>query len=104
KVVSSLEAEAAAATTAATGGIKFSDAAQAIIDKQAKLDAQFQSAQAILKELNSGYEAGAVSAQTLARAEEGLTSAANAAGQSISKYGVAAQDIISAQARLNQNF
>lgn len=64
---------------------EFSDAAQSVIDKQTGLNDAVTHAQAVVQELQRGFDEGAVSSQTLARAQAELADAmkaANAQGES----------------------
>lgn len=80
---------------------KFSDGAQAIVDKQQAADAALSQAQSIFAELSAAYERGAVSADTLARAAGNLSSAFNQAHPSIQQTGSAADLATGAFSSLN---
>lgn len=69
-----------AAEDAWQGFQTFSDAAQAVIDKQQGLEQAVTTAAGALQELYRGYEEGTVSAQTLARAQEELAQAVQKSG------------------------
>lgn len=69
-----------AADGAATGAATYSEAAQAIITKQETLDATVVTAEGALQELKAAFEAGAVSAEVVARAEDELEKATRSAG------------------------
>lgn len=93
---------------AADGEKVFSDGAQAIIDKQQQLDTALATAISSLGEIHNAYVDGAVSADTLARAEEAVVSAIQAAGSAVNQaadqvkqYSDAAQSTIDAQKRLD---
>lgn len=84
--VANLQAVAAAqksagdAATQAAGGQKaFSEGAQAVIDKQAQLDENLRQAIGVLNEIQTAFQQGAVSADTLAQAEKGVDDALRAA-------------------------
>jgi len=89
-VAAGLSSISEAATAAAVGEKAFSDAAQAIIDEQAKLDSELSTAQGALAEIRDAYASGAISAETLARAENEVQSAFSAANPAIEESGKAA--------------
>lgn len=114
-LASALEAAGAAAAqtgpefgSGADGEKLYSDAAQAVIDKQAELDGALATAISALGEIHDAYVDGAVGADALARAESDVESAIKAAGSAASEgaegerqFSDGAQSIIDAQGRLD---
>lgn len=91
-VESAIVAAGSAVNQAADQIKTYSDAAQSVIDAQMKLDSELQAAQGALAEIQGAYATGAVSAETLARAEKELADAAQAAAPAIKDTGDAAHE------------
>lgn len=87
QLANATQAAGDAADTASAGALRFSEGAQAIIDAQAKADAELEQAKANLAEIQAAYELGAVSAETLARAQQEVESAAAAANPELKRTG-----------------
>lgn len=83
KTVQATQAIPGAFNAASDSAAKFGSAAQEIVDAQTKADAALIEAQNALKEIQAAYESGAVSAQTLSRAQVELASAVSDANPKI---------------------
>jgi hypothetical protein len=83
------------AAAGATAPVKqFSDAAQAVVNKQQELTAAAENAKAVWLEMQAAYQRGAASAEDLARAEKELTSAMQAAGEASEQASSGAGDLL----------
>ncbi len=82
QVAASAKEFGAAANTAGEQVKQYSDAAQSVITKQNELNSAVETSQAAVKELQSAYEQGAVSAEVVARAEKDLEDATKRAAVS----------------------
>lgn len=86
------DAVSAFGDAAAGSGLKFSSAAQSIIDKQASLEAKAQTLKAAVAELQAAYDDGAVSADTLQRAQNQLQAVMDKAYPSLKDAASATQE------------
>lgn len=91
-VVAAIQAAGSAVNQAADQVKQYSDAAQSTIDAQKRLDDELKVSAGALAEIYAAYASGAVSAETLARAQRELADAANAAAPAIKETGSAAQE------------
>jgi hypothetical protein len=80
QLLDSMKPAADGATESISG---FSKAAQEVIDRQAELEDRVKTAREVVDELSAAFDAGKVSAETLARAQEELERATAAVGRAV---------------------